>query len=91
MITLQVSSGPKTSQVPDVTSQTEADARAQLRQSGFDVQVVEEIVDDQGLDGRVLSQDPEGGTDAKQGTSVVIVVGRFEQPPPADTTPTPIP
>ena len=86
MITLQVSAGPKTSQVPDVTSQTEADARAQLQQSGFEVQVVEEIVDDQGLDGRVLSQDPEGGTDAEQGTSVVIVVGRFEQPPPADTT-----
>ena len=84
VITLQVSSGPKTSQVPDVTSQTEADARRQLQQSGFEVQVVEEIVDDQGLDGRVLSQDPEGGTDAEQGTSVVIVVGRFEQPPPPD-------
>ena len=91
VITLQVSSGPKTSQVPDVTSQIEAAARAQLEQSGFDVQVVEEIVDDQGLDGRVLSQDPEGGTDAKQGTSVVIVVGRFEQPPPADTTTAPLP
>ena len=88
VITLQVSSGPKTSQIPDVTSQTEADARRQLLQSGFQVQVVEEIVDDQGLDGRVLSQDPEGGTDAEQGTSVVIVVGRFEQPPPAETTTT---
>jgi beta-lactam-binding protein with PASTA domain/predicted Ser/Thr protein kinase len=91
VITLQVSSGPKTSQVPDVTSQIEADARKQLLQSGFQVQVVEEIVDDQGLDGRVLSQDPEGGTDAEQGTSVVIVVGRFEQPPPADTTTAPLP
>ena len=91
VITLQVSSGPKTSQVPDVTSQIEADARRQLLQSGFQVQVVEEIVDDPGLDGRVLSQDPEGGTDAEQGTSVVIVVGRFEPPPPADTTTTPIP
>ena len=51
MITLQVSTGPQTSQVPDVTSQTEADARAQLQQSGFEIQVVEEIVDDQSLDG----------------------------------------
>jgi serine/threonine-protein kinase len=89
VITLQVSAGPKTSQVPDVTSQTEADARAQLRQSGFQVQVVEEIVDDESLDGRVLSQDPEGGSDAEQDTTVVIVVGRFEQAPPADTTSTP--
>jgi serine/threonine-protein kinase len=86
VVTLQVSQGPATSQVPDVTSQTEADARAQLKSSGFDAQVVEEIVDDQTLDGRVLSQDPEGGTDAKQGTSVVIVVGRFQAP--ADTTTT---
>ena len=82
VITLQVSSGPQTSQIPDVTSQTEADARAQLEQSGFEVQVVEEIVDDESLDGRVLSQDPEGGSDAEQGTTVVIVVGRFEEAPP---------
>jgi len=87
VITLQVSAGPQTSQVPDVTSQTEADARAQLEQSGFQVQVVEEIVEDGGLDGLVLSQDPEGGSDAEEGSRVVIVVGRFEQPPPAETTP----
>jgi eukaryotic-like serine/threonine-protein kinase len=90
VVTLQVSKGPATSQVPDVTSQTEADARAQLKSSGFGAQVVEEIVDDETLDGRVLSQDPEGGTDAKQGTSVVIVVGHFQAP--AGTTPTqPVP
>jgi len=80
-VTLQVSEGPATSQVPDVTSLTEADARAQLEQSGFEVQVVEEIVNDELNDGKVLSQDPEGGTDAEEGTSVVIVVGRFEAPP----------
>jgi beta-lactam-binding protein with PASTA domain len=45
------------------------------------VQVVEEIVEDPLSDGKVLSQDPEGGTDAEQGTTVVIVVGRFEAPP----------
>ena len=44
--------------------------------------MVEEIVDDESLDGLVLSQDPEGGTEAEQGTTVVIVVGRFEAPPP---------
>ena len=91
MITLQVSKGPATSQVPDVTSQTELDARAQLRASGFEVSVVEEIVDDETLDGRVLSQDPEGGTDAEQGTSVVIVVGRFEPPSTEPTTTIPTP
>ena len=60
VVTLQVSSGPQISQIPDVTSQTEADARAQLQQSGFEVQVVEEIVEDESLNGLVLSQDPGG-------------------------------
>src|SRR5918993_93673 len=87
VITLQVSRGPETSQIPDVTSLSEEDATAQLTQSGFEVQAVEEIVDTEDLDGRVLSQDPEGGTEADQGTTVVIVVGRFE--PPAATTTTP--
>ncbi|MBA2384039.1 MAG: Stk1 family PASTA domain-containing Ser/Thr kinase [Actinobacteria bacterium] len=81
VVTLQVSTGPATSQVPDVTSQTEADARGQLEASGFEVQVVEEIVEDESLDGRVLSQNPEGGTELEQGSTVVIVVGRFEAPP----------
>jgi beta-lactam-binding protein with PASTA domain/predicted Ser/Thr protein kinase len=84
VITLQVSRGPQTSQVPEVTSLSVDDATAQLTQSGFEVQAVEEIVDTEDLDGRVLSQDPEGGTEADQGTTVVIVVGRFE--PPAETT-----
>ena len=82
VITLQVSEGPGTSQIPDVSSLTEADATAQLQRSGFAVQVVEEITEDESLDGLVLSQDPEGGSEAEQGTTVVIVVGRFE--PPAD-------
>jgi beta-lactam-binding protein with PASTA domain len=90
-ITLQVSEGPTTSQIPDVTSLTEADARAQLQESGFEAQVVEEIVDSEDLDGRVLSQDPEGGTDADQGTTVVIVIGRFEPPSDEPTTTDPAP
>jgi serine/threonine-protein kinase len=81
VVSLQVSAGPGTSLVPDVTSQTEADARGQIEASGFEVQVVEEIVEDESLDGRVLSQNPEGGTELEQGSTVVIVVGRFEAPP----------
>jgi len=88
VITLQVSKGPKTSQIPDVTSLTATDATSQLNKSGFEVQSVEEIVDNSDLDGKVLSQDPEGGSNAEQRTTVVIVVGRFEQAPPADTTAT---
>jgi len=85
-VTLQVSEGPTTSQVPDVESLTETDATAQLQASGFAAQVVEEIVDDPTLDGLVLQQDPEGGTEAEQGTTVVIVIGRFEPPSTVPTT-----
>jgi eukaryotic-like serine/threonine-protein kinase len=88
VITLQVSQGPATSQVPDVTSQLEEPARAQLQRAGFAVQVVEEIVTDENLNGKVLSQDPEGGSEAEEGTTVVIVVGRFEAPPPTEPTET---
>ena len=90
VITLQVSKGPQTSQVPDVTSLSAEDATAQLTAVGLrgpggrgDRRL------DQDLDGRVLSQDPEGGTKAEQGTTVVIVVGRFEQPQPPRRRPPP--
>ena len=87
VITLQVSSGPKTSQVPDVTSQIEADARRQLLQSGFQVQVVEEIVDDPGLEGLVLSQTPTPGSRAAKGSTITIAVGSFTVPGPPPPPP----
>jgi eukaryotic-like serine/threonine-protein kinase len=88
-ITLQVSKGPKTSTIPDVESQEEGSARSTLEASGFKVRVVEQEIDDQTLDGLVISQDPAGGQEAKPGTTVTIVIGRLpEPPPPTDTGPT---
>ncbi|HET7856389.1 MAG TPA: Stk1 family PASTA domain-containing Ser/Thr kinase [Gaiellaceae bacterium] len=76
-VTLSVSKGPKTSAIPDVTSQDEDTARATLERSGFEVVVEDEQTTDPGSDGLVLSQDPPGGTKAKPGTTVTIVVGRL--------------
>ncbi|MFL5923819.1 MAG: PASTA domain-containing protein, partial [Gaiellaceae bacterium] len=87
-ITLSVSKGPKTSPVPDVTSQDETSARSTLEDSGFVVQVQPQDVTDPGLEGIVLSQNPTGGTKAKQGSTVTIVVGRLVAPGPP---PPPIP
>jgi serine/threonine-protein kinase len=83
-ITLSVSKGPKTSSVPDVTSQDEQSARDTLTSSGFKVQVQRQDVSDPGLEGIVLDQSPTGGTQAKKGTTVTITVGRLSQaqPPP---------
>jgi eukaryotic-like serine/threonine-protein kinase len=70
-----------------VTSQDEDSARSALQSAGFKVQVQDQDVNDPGLDGIVLSQNPTGDTQAKQGSTVTIVVGRFSafSPPPPPT------
>jgi len=76
-ITLNVSKGPTTSTVPDVTSIEQADAVAQLKASGFDVHIVVQPVTDPDQDGIVQSQDPAGGVKAPPGSRVTIAVGKF--------------
>jgi serine/threonine protein kinase len=84
-INLTVSKGPTTSTVPDVTSQSQSDAQAQLRASGFRVSIVPQPVTDSNQDGIVQTQDPAGGSQAPPGTLVTIVVGKFT----STTTPGP--
>jgi eukaryotic-like serine/threonine-protein kinase len=79
-VTLSVSKGPKQSTVPDVTNQDEDSATSTLEGAGFRVTVNREDVNDPGLEGIVLSQDPTGGTRAAQGSPVTITVGRFIPP-----------
>ncbi len=76
-INLTVSQGPATSTVPDVTSQSQSDAQAQLKASGFRVRIVPQPVTDPNQDGIVQTQDPPGGTQAASGTVVTIAVGKF--------------
>jgi serine/threonine-protein kinase len=79
-VTLYVSKGPTESTIPDVSSQDEASATQALQQSGFVVDVVDQDTFDPNQDGVVLSQDPPGGTKAKPGSTVTIIVGRFVEP-----------
>ncbi len=81
-VTLTVSKGPKTTGVPEVTQIDQDSAIQALESAGFEAEVVDEPVDDPTLDNIVLSQDPEGGAQAEPGSTVTIVVGRFEEPPP---------
>jgi serine/threonine-protein kinase len=76
-ITVNVSKGPTTSTVPDVTSQDQASAVSQLRASGFRVHIVNQTTMNPDEDGIVLSQDPLGGTRAPQGTTITISVGKL--------------
>ena len=79
-VTLSVSKGPRQSTVPDVTNQDEQSAKSTLQSAGFEVSVEREDVQDPGLDGIVLSQNPTGGTKAPHGSTVTITVGRIIPP-----------
>ena len=76
LVRLQVSTGPGTIDVPDVTGLDEESARAELENAGFEVRVVDEPTDDPAKDGVVLRQQPDGGASVSDGSVVTIVVGR---------------
>lgn len=65
--------------VPAVTGSTAADADAALTQAGLAVEVVEEPI--AGDPGRVLSQDPAGGTELAPGEPVTITVSAAVETP----------
>jgi serine/threonine-protein kinase len=85
-ITLSVSKGPATTQIPDVTNQTQADATAILQGAGLTVAVSTEPVTDPSQDGIVIGQDPAPGADAKAGEVVIIHVGQLTSTPGANGT-----
>jgi beta-lactam-binding protein with PASTA domain len=86
-VNLTVATEPEPVDVPDVIDRTQADARTQLRDAGFEVRVREEEVSDEGEDGVVIDQNPGAGEQRQPGSRVTIVVGAFS--PEATPTPTP--
>jgi serine/threonine-protein kinase len=87
-VTLTVSKGPQTTGVPNVENTDVQTARGQLQSSGFKVKVQHQDTSDPSLDGIVISQDPGGGTQAKPGSTVTLVVGHYKAGPPGETTTT---
>ena len=77
-----VSEGPETAQVPAVVGALEEDAREQLEDVGFDVNVVRVFSDEP--EGSVVAQAPTGLDEAEVGSTVRINVsmgtGRVEVP-----------
>ena len=80
-VTLSVSRGPSTTAVPSVEGIDREAAVSALEDSGFQVRVEEEPVDDASFDNIVLAQDPAGESQATPGSTVTIVVGVFEEQP----------
>jgi len=82
-ITLSVSKGPATTQVPDVRQQNQATAEALITSAGLTPSVILQPVTDPSQDGIVLDQNPAPGADAKSGEVVLITVGQIQNGSPS--------
>ncbi len=71
-ITLVVSAGSDTIEVPDVVGKSEAAARSQLEDRGFEVAVDRRASGE--AEGTVVTMDPAGGTQAGKGSTVTLTV-----------------
>jgi beta-lactam-binding protein with PASTA domain len=74
-VTLTVSSGPQEVAVPSVVGQNEDDARNTLVDAGFEVSITRKESEDT-APGTVLAQDPSGGTQAPEGSTVTLTVAK---------------
>jgi serine/threonine-protein kinase len=86
-VTLTVAEPIEQVPVPFVVGLSQQDALDQLRGDGLKGSVRERDVDDESQDGVVLEQRPGGDTAVDDGSTVVLVVGRFVEPTPPPTTP----
>jgi serine/threonine-protein kinase len=75
-VTLTVAKAPADAPVPDETGKQDTDAVSALQDAGFKVNITRQDTQNLDEDGIVLSQSPDKGT-AKKGSTVKIVVGRF--------------
>ncbi|GAB3447149.1 hypothetical protein GCM10027570_19160 [Streptomonospora sediminis] len=80
-VTVYLSKGPQTVEMPDLVGQSSADARSSLEDDGFG-EIVEEETDSQDHPaGTVISTDPEPGADADREAPVTLTVSSgFEIP-----------
>ncbi len=74
-VSLFISSGKPTKQVPSVTGEDQATASAELTAAGFNVAPTTET-SSTATAGNVISQSPNGGTQAVPGSTVTIVVAK---------------
>ena len=77
-VTITVSTGAGAVVVESVVGDSKDAARATLRAQGLKVSVQKRDVSSEDDDGLVLDQTPDGGGRVERGTTVVLVVGKFE-------------
>jgi eukaryotic-like serine/threonine-protein kinase len=90
-VSLTVSKGPKTTQVPDVTNLDTATATNNIQAANLRVRIVNVPVTDQSQDGIVQSQNPSGNSQAPVNSTVTINVGQFTSTTTTTSPPPPTP
>ena len=89
-VSITLSQGPSTVQIPDLTGRTLADARSALEQLGLHLGATTRDTSSFMPENTVLSQAPAAGSNVSAGASVNLRVSRFPPPPrltPLDTIP----
>jgi serine/threonine-protein kinase len=76
-VTITISTGPSTTTVPDEVGQDKQVAIDDLKANGFKVDVQNVACGDPNQDNIVQDQDPAGGSDAPNGSTVNISVCKF--------------
>ncbi|MBV2362422.1 Stk1 family PASTA domain-containing Ser/Thr kinase [Streptomonospora nanhaiensis] len=80
-VTVSLSKGPQTVEMPDVVGQSASDARAALEDQGFTEITEEQTTSHEEPAGTVLSTDPEPGAEAdREGEIVLTVAQGFDLP-----------
>jgi beta-lactam-binding protein with PASTA domain/serine/threonine protein kinase len=75
-VTLTISDGPETVQVPDLQGRPLAKARAQLKKDGLEAGMVTREFSDDVTKGSVISTTPEAGTKRHAGSAIALVVSK---------------
>jgi serine/threonine-protein kinase len=88
-ITLSVSKGPSTTQVPAVLNLNQAEAEQRITDAGLVPSVAYQPVTDPSQDGIVTAQNPGPGAGAKTGDVVIITVGQLQNGAPSGDGTTP--
>jgi serine/threonine-protein kinase len=89
VVDLEVASGQN--KVPDVTGDTEVEARNKLEQAGFTVGTPQsQETTDPNAVGKVVAQTPKGGDNQRLGSTVTITIGTAPAVPPVSPPATPV-
>lgn len=81
-VTVSVSTGAPKVKVPDVTEKSEENATKLLEEENFKVKT--ESVESEQEPGTVVSQDPEGGSEAEKGATITLKIAKKNQQNVAD-------